>query len=385
MQRLTSRYLIGLGLCGAAAGCQSDPPLADYPLDGITVFVRFDEPICGGTFDWIEARLRWLVAETGLPASEAPIRYYWTREDTSEHCPPISGGCADEGRIYSPLEVLSHEMVHAHLAQLGSPRPWLSEGMAELLQDERWSLSDAIPLPSALIEVSKPQQLDYEAAASFVRYLRDRFGMPALIELYAALDGVDARGTPDVFLAVLGVDWDDVQGGYLVTYAPVPVGSINCDFPELAPEAETWTVPVDSPCEDAATIGPFLGWYESDIPYSERYVTIEIAEAGVYTVTMTSSANVSVVLLDCDEPGEYNTWYDSRVDEAIEMAPGRKRLLIAADIADAAVGEVVLRLAPPTTPVTRTTQGPPHGLHRHGAGHFTGRARSRADSRRGPD
>lgn len=385
MQRLTSHYLIGLGLCGAAAGCQPEPPLADYPLDGITVLVGFDEPICGGTFDWIEARLRWLVAETGLPASKVPIQYHWTREDTADHCTSMAGGCAEKNHLYSPIEVLSHEMVHGHLSQLGRPRPWLVEGMAVLLQDDRWRLSDAIPLPSALVEASKPEQLDYEAAASFVRYLRERFGMPALIELYAALDGVDARGTPDVFFAVLGVPWDDVESGYRATYTPVSVGSINCDFPEVAPDAETWTISVDSPCEDTGTIGPFLGWYESDIPYSERYVTLEIAEAGVYTVVLTSSAKVSVFLLDCDEPGEYYSWYDSRVDEAIEMAPGRKRLVITADIPDEAVGEVVLRRAPPTTPVTRVAAGPPPAPYRHGAGRSMGGARSRADSRGDPD
>ena len=185
--------------------------------------------------------------------------------------------------------------------------------MAELLQDERWSLSEYITTPSLLVAVDKPQQLDYEAAASFVRYLRVRFGMPALLELYAALDDVDAQGTPDVFLAVLGVDWDDVEGGYYVTYSPDAVGSINCDFPELAPEAGAWTIPVDSPCEDAGTIGPFLGWYESDIPYSERYVTLNVPEAGVYTVSLTSSADVSIVLIDCDEPLEYYSRYDSRL------------------------------------------------------------------------
>ena len=378
MQRSVLRHLLGLALCGAAAGCQPAPPLAAYPLDGITVLVGFDEPICGGTFDWIESRLRWLVAETGLPASKAPIRFYWTREDTAEHCPPISGGCAKGSRLYSPIEVLSHEMVHGHLAQLGSPRPWLSEGMAELLQDVRWDLDDEITLPSAMIEVSKPQLLDYEAAASFVRYLRDRFGMPALLELYAALDGVSARGTPDVFLAVLGVQWDNVESGYLAAYRPDAVGSINCDFPEVTPEAGAWTIAVDAPCEDAATIGPFLGWYDSDIPYSGRYVTLDIPEPGVYSVSLTSSADVALTLMDCDVPGEYYVWYDTSVDEAIEMAPGRKRLLIQANIADDAVGEVVLRLAPPTMPVTREPRRPRRGLDRHGHGHF------RADSGPGP-
>jgi hypothetical protein len=202
MSRAT--LLLAIGFCGALAGCGDDPPLEDYALDGITVLVGFDEPICGGTFDWIEARLRWLVAETGLPKSEAPIRYYWTREETDDRCPPVSGGCTVGNRIYSPLEVLSHEMVHGHLARLGSPRPWITEGMARMLEDTRWDLDDRITLPSAMIEVSKPRDLDYNTAASFVRYLRDRFGMPALLELYAALDGMRAPILAALVLAACG-------------------------------------------------------------------------------------------------------------------------------------------------------------------------------------
>ena len=90
--------------------------------------------------------------------------------------------------------------------------------MARMLEDTRWDLPEWITTPSALVEVSEAQKLNYVTAASFVRYLSDRFGMPALLELYAALDGVDAQGTPGVFLAVLGVDWDDIESRYFATY-----------------------------------------------------------------------------------------------------------------------------------------------------------------------
>ena len=75
----------------------------------------------------------------------------------------------------------------------------------------------------------------------------------------AALDRVDVAGTPDVFLAVLGDDWDAVEDAYLAAFIPLPVGSLNCDFPVVAPEADLWTFPIDAPCEDPAAIGPFLG------------------------------------------------------------------------------------------------------------------------------
>ncbi len=341
--------LLGIGLCGVASGCESGPDYPEYPLDGITVFVGFNEPICGGTFDWIESRLHWLAGVTGLPVAEPPIQYYWLREDVHDYCDFGACGKTIGDRMYSPLELFTHELVHGHMAQLGVPRPWLAEGVATMFEDGRWSLPDYIVTPSSMLEQSKALGLDYDSAANFVRYLRDRFGMPALLELYAALDGVGAEGTPDVFLAVLGEEWDAVEGAYLASYSAGFVGSINCDFPVLAPVADAWTIPVASPCEDAATIGPFLGWVESDTPASEHHVLLEIPAAGTYTVTMTSSANTSVGLIDCYDPHGYFSRYDVQLNEEIELLPGRKRLTIVTDIADDAVGEIVLR-GPLTTP-----------------------------------
>ena len=341
--RTTRLHVLGLGICGITAGCEAAAPLPDYPLDGITVYVGFDEPVCGGTFHWIEERLRWLEVETGLPASASPISYYWLREDVYDHCP--SGACASasDNTIYTPLELFSHELVHGHLAQLGLPRPWLAEGMARMFEDTRWDVPDHPVTPSRMLETNKTFDLDYESAASFVRYLRDRFSMAAVLELYAALDQVDAQATPEVFLAVLGEPWGVVEAAYLATYTPISVGSINCDFPELASEGGTWTFPVASLCEDTASIGPFLGWVDTDTPRTERYVTLEIPEAGVYSLKVTSSAIISIGLIACDEPLRPYSRYETRLDEEIELVPGRKRLMISSDIADEAVGEVILR------------------------------------------
>lgn len=343
MLRTTVLYVLGCSLCGVMVGCESEAPLPDYPLDGITVYVSFDDPICGGTFDWIERRLRWLETETGLPASTSPISYYWLREDVFDLCPTGACGSATDNTIYTPLELFSHELVHGHLAQLGLPRPWLAEGMAQLFEDSRWQLPNRPVAPSDMLATTKPLELSYPSAASFVRYLRDRFGMAAVIELYAALDRVDVQATPEVFLTVLGESWGAVEDAYLATYTPVPVGSINCDFPEFAPEGDTWTFPVASLCEDATSIGPFLGWMDTDTPRTDRYVTLDIPEAGVYSVTMTSSATISIELVACDEPLRFYSRYGTKVDEEIEFVPGRKRLWIATDIADEAVGEVIVR------------------------------------------
>ena len=134
-----------------------------------------------------------------------------------------------------------------------------------------------------MLETTKAIDLSYSSAASFVRYLRDRFGMPAVIELYAALDRVDVQATPDVFLKTPGEAWDVVEDDYLAAYTPGYVGSINCDFPQLMPDGDTWTFPVTSSCHDMGAIGPFLGWIDTDSPRTERYVIVDIPEAGTRT------------------------------------------------------------------------------------------------------
>ena len=394
MHRATLLLFLRLGLCGAAAGCGSDPEYPEYPLDGITVLVGFDEPICGGTFDWMEARLRWLETETGLAASVSPIEYYWLREDVFDYCPTGACGSATDNSIYSPLELFSHELVHGHLIQLGLPRPWLAEGMAQMLEDSRWSVPDPPMSPSKMLAQSSALKLDYDSAASFVRYLRDRFGMPAVIELYAALDRVDAEATPDVFLAVLGEDWKTVEEAYTATFTPVSVGSLNCDFPVLAPAGGIWTLPIASPCEDAATVGPFLGLDASFTPYSERYVIVEVPEAGIYTLTMTSSADTSIYLIACDEPLGGFSRYATQVEQAIEFVPGRKRLTISTYIADEAVGEVVLRREPSATLATEAlVSGRPEAVRGDrsapgrpvpGGSWHPRQGQIRADSGRGP-
>lgn len=343
MPRPTFLPLLAIALC-AVSGCESDPKYPEYPLHGISVFVGFDEPICGGTFDWIESRLRWLTDVTGLPLAQPAIQYYWLREDVYRYCDEGACGITLGDRMYSPLELFTHELVHGHMAQLGVPRPWLAEGTARMFEDTRWSLPEYILSPTAMMEEDKALNLDYDSAASFVGFLRDRFGMPALLELYAALDGVDAAGTRDVILAVLGEDWDTIESAYLPAYIPGGyVGALNCDFPVLPPVADTWTLPVTAPCEDTSIIGPRLGWSEDDTPSSERYMILEIPVAGTYEMTMTSSGKTSVEIIDCgDAPGRLCE-YGTRVTRQIELSPGRKRLQIITDIADNAVGEVVLR------------------------------------------
>ncbi len=336
------RGLIGISLLGL--GCAEDEPYTVYALDGITVLTDFDEPICGGTFAWMENRLRLLVAETGLPASATPIRYYWLRDAVFDFCP--SGSCALGNRIYTPLEVFSHELVHGHFSQLGRPRSWLVEGMAAMLEDKNRLPNDPPQPPSQMLAIDEPIDLYYQDAGSFVRHLRNRFGMPRLLELYAALDRVDVDQTRTVFRQVLGVDWDDVEADYLAGYVPELVGLLDCDFPVLTPEGDTWTLPVTSTCDDPSAIGPFLGWFEDDAPYPpylRHHVIVDIEEAGTYLFGIRSSTKIGASLKRCAADLEGHGLYMDDGGILIELAPGRWRLMIDPTIDDASSGEVILQ------------------------------------------
>lgn len=185
-----------------------------------------------------------------------------------------------------------------------------------------------------MLEEDEALALDYDYAASFVGFLRDRFGMPALLELYAALDGVDAEG-PRTSSSPSSARTGPPSRAHTCLRTPRvalsarSTASFRCSRGQPTPGPFA----VASHCEDAATTGPYLGWSDEDTPASERHVILEISAPGTYAVTMTSSAKTSINVED---------WHDKQLGEEIELSPGRKRLTIVSDIADEAVGEVVL-------------------------------------------
>ena len=131
-----------------------------------------------------------------------------------------------------------------------------------------------------------------------------------------------------------------------------------------------------------------------DEPICGGTFDVEIPEAGIYTLTMTSSVDTAVDIIACDEPLRGFSRYATQVEQSIEFVPGRKRLKIVTYIADEAVGEVVLRREPSATLATealvsgrpeaaRGDRGAP-GLSMLGGSWHSRHGQIRADSGRGP-
>ena len=224
-------------------GCACAPDDAQrYDLGGLTVIEDFDEPICAGTFPYFERRLRWLGQETDLPRDPRGLTYRWYLDQTQveEACSFSLGGCTKGRTIFGNLIAFSHELVHAHLARLGSPRVWLEEGMATMLEDERSGAPHSLFTPSVMMRIDDALELDYDAASAFTTYLRDRYGMPSLLDYYEASADTDAAMSLAIFEEVLGDTFADVEADYLDGGLPDTSGSLECDGPDVAWGSERW-------------------------------------------------------------------------------------------------------------------------------------------------
>lgn len=322
---------------------------ARYDLDGLEVVEDFDEPICAGTFEFFERRLSMLERETGLPRDPKGLVFHWIyeRDAIGEHCVQPAGGCASGRSFYGPLISYSHELVHAHLSRLGRPRAWLSEGMAVMLDDEFRDEPDPLNTPSELLADDDAHYLDYSSAGAFTAYLRDRYGMAALLDYYEATAGADVDDSVAAFREVFGDDFSAVEADYLATFPRVAVGMLDCDVPEIERVGDTWSHTFDLVCDEATSIGPqeWIDDPEQSLVWSG--VTWNAA-AGWYSFDLTASAEAYIAIQACDNPEAVFVWTDEPRTDAY-LAGGR--YLVS--------GEAYIDTSPTATIAVRARSGPP--------------------------
>lgn len=316
--------LIAAALCSTRC---DDVPAQTFELEHIIVETDFADDVCAGTFPWLEQRLRWLETATGVPASTTPILFHWKKYGDFDFCE--TGFCVDGTEIHGSLLLLSHELVHAHLGQLGHARPWLSEGLADLLADQRWS-NDYPQTPSEMMAIDRPIDVDYTSAAQFVDYLRSRFGMPAVIDLYARSDGMSADEMRREFERVFAVDFATVEAEYLAQFVPEVVGSLDCARDHLEPEAGRWSRDLAPRCADDGVMGPYHYFSPSEPVRLRYHLSFSVPVAGTYRLELRSTAKLTVNLAACDVD-DFHSWWAPAVDEPVELMPSSYRLEIIAD------------------------------------------------------
>ena len=325
----------------------------------------FDQPICAGTFPYFERRLRWLEQETGLTRDPREPIYHWLREP-SEHSPcGLLIGCAKGRDFYGELIAFSHELVHAHLYQLGSPRPWLSEGMAVMLEDERNGAPHPSFTPSVLVAIDKPREVDYDAAGAFTTYLRDRYGMGLLLDYYEASADTDAAMSIVVFGDVFGDSFAAVEADYLDGGVLDTSGSLDCDKPDVAWAAETWEHTFRLVCDEPDTIGPQVS-FNDDAPGTYLWSTVVVTvPAGWLSLSLDASGPTWISLLQCD--GDEAVYIDAgQPDAQVKLAGGRYLVYADAFADEEATARVTARRLP-VAPVSGQ-QGAAPGLPSHGTG-----------------
>lgn len=348
MRFTTAIWLVLLGACGR-------DDAEHYHLDGLEVVEDFDEPICAGTFAFMERRLGMLERETGLPHDPKGLIFHWIyrRDEIGGHCVEPASGCAPGRDFYGPLVSYSHELVHAHLHRLGRPRVWLVEGMAVMLADEFYDAPDPAMTPSELLRDEDAHYLDYSSAGAFTAYLRDRYGMASLLDYYEATAGADIDSSVAIFGEVFGDDFSAVEADYLATFPRVAVGMLDCDVPEIGRTGDTWSHTFALVCDEATAIGP-QEWIDDPQRSLVWSGVTWNAAAGWYSFDLAASAEAYVTIQACDDPEAVYVWTDEPRMDAY-LAGGR--YLVS--------GEAYVDTSPTATITVRPRSGPPNASPVH--------------------
>jgi hypothetical protein len=209
------------------AGCGGGTPTgptatATLPLLRETATMRvYAEPGDQVDTDWQESYNTWALAQIGVqPPRKVEYRKYASREAMGRYTGNYNtNGFAEpaEWRFHTIWPRDNHEIVHVYTAPLGRPSDFFNEGIAVAFQTDpaagvyaaRFNGQDVheacraylaagqLPLPVASYATTTPfrniqdQVLSYRYAGSFVRFLIERQGLPAVIEFFRQAGGRD--------------------------------------------------------------------------------------------------------------------------------------------------------------------------------------------------
>jgi hypothetical protein len=296
-----SRAHVILSLLVLVVACTADAPR--YELDGLTVLTEDFGEVCSDSLPHFERRLAWLELETGLPRDPAGLVFHWYLNGApSKTC--STGNCSVGRSFYGEWFAFSHELAHAHLDRLGTPRVWLSEGVAMMLED-RWGLDvDEYQTPSEMLKIEDASDLDYSNAGAFTAYLRDRYSMAELLEFYEASAGASAETSVEIFGDVFGESFADVEAEYLALDVFPRSGAPTCDALEVAWTGETWEHDFILACDEPGSLGPQQTWNDGDDdkgPGLFSEVTMAIPP-GPVTFELAATEPVWITIIGCDQP-----------------------------------------------------------------------------------
>jgi hypothetical protein len=265
---------------------------------------------CTGMMDLLEKHYSVITAYLGTTSPSDRITYLKFEDVTDMRLNDLCmrGACAPGAAVWSYQPVHQHELVHAYLANVGTPPAIFQEGVAVALACDQ--VDDEMPSLSWDQAVRSNDPLNehaiYTVGSRLVSHLLRRFGAPAFVQLYARLGH---HATPS-----------EVDQAMMAVY-----GSSAEQLWQDALAAPPGCIPIWACAGDAGAIdGSPLPAGES-CGADEDYRTFTSPDAGGVLVSFSARSRLRAG--SCDDPGVEPPWLAH--SEFINSAAGH----IAADIA----------------------------------------------------
>lgn len=233
-------FIVAL-VCAGCGGRDASGPTGPTSTSALP-FVRetatmriYHEPGDTVNVDWQEAFNAWALGRLGVqPPQKIEYRKYVSRDAMGRYTGnATTNGFAEPAlwRIHTIWPQDNHEIVHVYTAMVGRPSDFFNEGIAVAFQTDPprgvftasfngvdvhdacrgYLRSGALPLPVATYVTTTgfralpDQVLSYRYAGSFVRFLIERQGLPAVLQFFRP-------GTRDESASVIRARMQDTFG-----------------------------------------------------------------------------------------------------------------------------------------------------------------------------
>ena len=301
--------------------------------------------VCEGSNPYQDRYVEGVAALLGVEIDE-PLRFaYIEREDLATYCfEPDLWGCYYDGKAYSMLPVMTHELAHAVADRAG----WrgtsiFNEGFAEAFGFNNDNDVERLPIRE-VVEHFRFDVDNYYTAGLFVRFLVADYGLENFARFMRTTEREDDFATvAAAFEESLGVSIETAFEAF-DDYPTCSAWANQAAIVECGQGPAQWgpgqlniTVALD--CDEDTTIGP-----NNDEMSASR--SLEITEAGTYKISVSSSSDETsgIRLSHC---GDCRQAFDEIIladtSRALDLSAGRYFALFVTDMGQPA--EVTLQLS----------------------------------------
>ncbi|HFE47027.1 MAG TPA: hypothetical protein ENJ18_16340 [Nannocystis exedens] len=194
--------------------------------------------------------------------------FLWSGLDVPKTpCPYGRNACfvRATNRVYSDFGSLEHELTHAIVEELGTPKPFFDEGVAVATEPRFLRFPEIVP--SSQIDLPR-DEVSYQPGGFFVRWLLETHGVEKWRSLHSG------RGNRAAFQNIYGVSFDAMAEEYLLSAPWVYAPLLNNPVPSLTESEGGWREIVTLDCAQEDTFG------RMDRRSTLRH--LEISESGLF-------------------------------------------------------------------------------------------------------